>query len=65
MENYFENLNKTIKEYFNILSDEIPEFLNDYINTPEMQKQNGISVSCGTIYSNIFENNRNRNTADG
>lgn len=56
MENYFENLNKTIKEYFNILSDEIPEYLNDYINTPEMQKQNGISVSCGTIYSNIFEN---------
>lgn len=55
MNNYFKNLNPTIKEYFNILSEEIPEFLNDYINTPEMQKQAGISVSCGTYYSKIFD----------
>lgn len=52
--NYFENLNETIKQYFNILSDEIPDFLYDYIDTPEMQKQNGISVSCGTIYSKMY-----------
>ena len=31
-----------------------PEFLLDYINTPEMQKQAGISVSCGTIYSKMY-----------
>lgn len=54
MNNYFETLNKTIKEYFSILSNEVPDFLYDYINTPEMQKQAGISVSCGTYYSNIF-----------
>lgn len=54
MSNYFENLNDTIKEYFNILSDEIPEFLYEYIETPEMQKQSGISVSCGTFYSKLF-----------
>lgn len=36
MEKYFLNLNETIKEYFKILSDEIPDFLYDYINTPEM-----------------------------
>lgn len=54
MNQYFENLNETIKEYFSILSDEIPEFLYDYIDTPEMQKQKGISVSCGTIYSNMY-----------
>lgn len=54
MNNYFENLNETIKQYFNILSDEIPDFLYDYIDTPEMQKQNGISVSCGTIYSKMY-----------
>ena len=54
MNNYFENLNETIKQYFNILSDEIPDFLYDYIDTPEMQKQNGISVSCGTIYSEMY-----------
>lgn len=54
MNNYFENLNETIKQYFNILSDEIPDFLYDYIDTPEMQKQKEISVSCGTIYSKMY-----------
>ena len=54
MTNYFENLNETIKQYFEILSDEIPEFLYEYIDTPEMQKQKGISVSCGTIYSKMY-----------
>lgn len=53
--NYFDNLNETIRQYFNILSDEIPEFLYEYIDTPEMQKQNGISVSCGTIYTKMYE----------
>lgn len=34
MEKYFLNLNETIKEYLKILSDEIPDFLYNYINTP-------------------------------
>ena len=55
MKNYFENLNETIKQYFKILSNEIPEFLYEYIDTPEMQKQAGISVSCGTIYSKMYD----------
>ena len=55
MNQYLENLNINIKNYFKILSPEgIPEFLWDYINTKEMQKQNGISVSCGTIYSKMY-----------
>ena len=55
MNQYLEQTNPMIKEYFKILSPEgIPEFLWDYINTPEMQKQNGISVSCGTIYSKMY-----------
>lgn len=44
-----------MKEYFKILSNEIPEFLNDYINTPQMQKLAGISVSCGTYYTKLFD----------
>ena len=44
-----------MKEYLKILSDEIPEFLNDYINTPQMQKLAGISVSCGTYYTKLFD----------
>ncbi len=54
MQDYFENLNKTIQQYFSILSDEIPAFLLDYVNTVEMQKQKEISVTCGTFYSNLY-----------
>lgn len=54
MNNYLENLDETIQKYFKILSNEFPEFLYDYINTPEMKKQAGISVSCGTIYSKMY-----------
>lgn len=48
MNNYIESLNETVREYYSILSDEIPEFLYDYINTPEMQRIGKISISCGT-----------------
>ena len=54
MNSYLEQLDITIQKYFKILSDEFPEFLYDYIDTPEMQKQAGISVSCGTIYSKMY-----------
>lgn len=51
---YFDNLKEPIKRYFDILSPEKPDFLEEYINTPEMKKQAGISVSCGTYYSKLF-----------
>ena len=54
MSNYTKNLDETTKEYFKILSDEFPEFLNEYIDTQPMQKQAGISVTCGTIYSKLY-----------
>lgn len=54
MYNYFNNLNQETREYFNILSNEIPEWLHEYINTPEMQRINKISMSCGTDYSKCF-----------
>ncbi|MBQ8891710.1 MAG: HD domain-containing protein [Bacilli bacterium] len=57
MNKYLENLDPTIKEYFKILSDEFPDFLLDYIYTPRMQKQDLISVSCGTYYSKMFNIN--------
>ena len=55
MSKYFKNLDEQIKEYFKILSPEIPEFLGEYIETEPMKKQAGISVSCGTIYSKMFD----------
>ena len=50
MEEYFESLNPVVKEYFKILSDEIPEFLFDYINTKPMLRLNGISALVGSDY---------------
>ncbi len=55
MSQYFQNLEEKTKQYFHILSEEIPDFLYDYVETPEMQKQNQISVSCGTVYSKMFQ----------
>lgn len=53
--NYMESRNKELKEYFNMLEPEFPTWLNDYINTKEMLKQQYISITCGTIYSDLFE----------
>ena len=39
MKNYLEKINPSLKEYYEILSPEIPDFLGDYINTKVMQKQ--------------------------
>ncbi len=44
-----------IQKYFKVLSPEFPDFLLEYIHTPEMQKQSKISVTSGTIYSKMFD----------
>ena len=54
MNNYYNNLNDEVKEYFSILSPEFPEWLLEYINTPEMERIGKISMSCGTDYSKCF-----------
>lgn len=54
MYNYYNNLHPEIKEYFNILCPEFPKWLHEYINTPEMERINKISMSCGTDYSKCF-----------
>ncbi len=55
MDNYYSNLNEEIKKYFEILEPSFPVWLNDYINTKELLSQQFISVTCGTIYSDLFE----------
>lgn len=52
---YINNLDEKIKEYFNILEPDFPEWLIKYIETKEMLKQDYISITCGTIYSDLFE----------
>ena len=53
--NYLDTLDIRTKEYFTILEPEFPEWLIEYINTKEMLKQQYISITCGTIYSDLFE----------
>lgn len=55
MSKYYDNINKEIKDYFAILEPNFPEWLNEYINTKELLSQQYISITCGTIYSDLFE----------
>lgn len=54
MENYFNTLNEEIKNYLKILSPEFPKWLIEYIDTPEMIRLNGIGMSCGTLYTKVY-----------
>ena len=54
MNKYYDKLNDEVKEYFSILSPEFPEWLLEYIDTPEMERISKISMSCGTDYSKCF-----------
>lgn len=53
--NYIDSVNFRIKEYFNVLEPKYPRWLNDYINTKEMLHQQYISITCGTIYSDLYK----------
>lgn len=46
--------NNEITEYHKILCKEYPLWLDKYINTSEMKRLDGISVSCGTDYCGIY-----------
>ena len=43
--------------YLKILDGDFPEWLNAYIDTKELQTQKYISISCGTLYTNLFDSN--------
>ena len=55
MNKYYDNISEEIKEYFKILEPNFPEWLNEYVDTKELLSQQYISVTCGTIYSDLFE----------
>ena len=54
MSKYYDNLNDEVKKYFSILSPIFPNWLLEYIDNPEMERINKISMSCGTDYSKCF-----------
>lgn len=53
--NYIKEANSEIKKYFYILEPDFPEWLNEYINTEKLLLQRHISITCGIIYSDLFE----------
>ena len=54
MEKYITTLNEEIKEYLKILSPEFPNWLLEYIDTPEMIRLDKIGMSCGTWYTKVY-----------
>lgn len=44
-----------VQKYFEILEPIFPVWLYDYINTREMLHQKHISMTCGTLYTDLFE----------
>lgn len=55
MERYVDSLNEELKEYFNILCDNnYPEFIDKYIELPELKRLAGIGQFCGCDYTKIY-----------
>ena len=54
MNKYLKNLNEEIRNYLKILSPDFPEWLLEYIYTPEMLRLDGIGKSCGTLYTKVY-----------
>ena len=47
-----------IQKFHRVLESDFPEWLQEYIETPVLQRQKHISITCGTIYSDLFESQR-------
>ena len=54
MKIHYKNASKEACEIQKIFEPNFPMWLVEYIETPEMQKQARISMTCGTIYSDLF-----------
>lgn len=54
MNKYLKTLNEEIRNYLKILSPEFPEWLLEYIYTTDMLRLDGIGMSCGTLYTKVY-----------
>lgn len=54
MNPYLQSLNEEIREYLKILSPEFPKWLLEYIYTPEMLRLDEVRMSCGTLYTRVY-----------
>lgn len=64
MNNYLKQLDEETREYFEILSSYFPEWLIEYIETPEMQRLAKISQACGTDYTKLYNHEKFYNILD-
>ena len=53
---YIDKVDEKVKRYFKLLCRDYPTWLNEYIEVEELLKQQYISMSCGTIYTDLFNN---------
>lgn len=54
MSGYLETVDETVSQYFDILSKDKPLRLDELLRSPELLQQHSISITCGTIYSDLF-----------
>ena len=52
---YLDSLSNETKQYYKILSEEFPEFLKEYIETPAMLRLDGISMFPGCDHTKILK----------
>lgn len=64
MNDYLKQLDEETREYFKILSSDFPEWLIEYIETPEMQRLSKISQACGTDYTKLYKHEKFYNILD-
>lgn len=53
---YFDTIPNEVKKYFHILSPEIPEFIYEYVEAPEMQRLKYIGIAPGTDHTKLCNN---------
>ena len=55
MQNYYlDTVDARVRQYFSILSESRPQWLLKLLQAPELLQQQYISITCGTIYSDLF-----------
>lgn len=56
MGKYFDEITEELNKYFHTLSKDIPDFLYEYVEAPELKRLSGVGIACGTDHTKIFNN---------
>ncbi len=58
---YYDSLDCDLQKYFQILSPDYPEWIEEYVVAPEMQRLAGLSQTCAVDYLNFWDVPRHYN----